>query len=64
MVSHCYTAFNTGTLFMGFIVLFVLMAKQVLRWSVVACRAAFMAIPVADASSVYGLRAASSGGSA
>ena len=34
MVSHCYTAFNTGYLFMGFIVLFVLMAKQVLGWSV------------------------------
>ena len=55
MVSHCYTAFNTGYLFMGFIVLFVLMAKQVLGWSVVLVGWAFMAIPVANVVAMYGL---------
>ena len=55
MVSHCYTAFNTGYLFMGFIVLFVLMAKQVLGWSVVRVGWAFMAIPVANVVAMYGL---------
>jgi len=55
MVSHCYTAFNTGYLFMGFIVLFVLMAKQVLGWSVAEVGWAFMAIPVANVCAMYGL---------
>ena len=64
MVSHCYTAFNTGYLFMGFIVLFVLMAKQVLGWSVVLVGWAFMAIPVANVVAMYGLIPRSSDGSA
>ena len=55
MVSHCYTAFNTGYLFMGFIVLFVLMAKQVLGWSVAEVGWAFIAIPVANVCAMYGL---------
>ena len=55
MVSHCYTAFNTGYLFMGFIVLFVLMAKQVLGWSVAEVGWAFRAIPVANVCAMYGL---------
>ena len=55
MVSHMYTAFNTGYQFMGFIVLFTLLAKQILGWSPVAIGWSFMAIPVANTIAMYAL---------
>lgn len=53
MLSHCYTAFGVGYQFMGFIVTFVLMAKQVLGWSANTIGWSFLAIPVANIVTMY-----------
>ena len=48
MVSHMVTAVNVGYQFMGFLVLFVLMAKQILGWSATALGWSFIAIPIVN----------------
>lgn len=53
MLSHMYTAFNSGYQFMGFLVLFTLMAKQILGWSPVAIGWSFLAIPIANTITMY-----------
>jgi hypothetical protein len=55
MASHMYTAFNTGYLFMGFLVLYVLMAKEILGWTVVQVGWSFIAIPAANVLTMYAL---------
>ena len=53
MVSHMVTAVNVGYQFMGFLVLFVLMAKQILRWSPATLGWSFMAIPIVNTLVMY-----------
>ena len=53
MVSHMVTAVNVGYQFMGFLVLFVLMAKQILRWSPRPWGWSFMAIPIVNTLVMY-----------
>ena len=47
------TAVNVGYQFMGFLVLFVLMAKQILRWSPATLGWSFMAIPIVNTLVMY-----------
>ena len=53
MVSHMVTAVNVGYQFMGFLVLFVLMAKQILGWSATALGWSFIAIPIVNTLVMY-----------
>ena len=53
MVSHMVTAVNVGYQFMGFLVLFVLMAKQILGWSATAVGWSFIAIPIVNTLVMY-----------
>ena len=53
MASHCYTAFSAGYQFTGFLVVFVLMAKQELGWSPTLIGWSFLAIPVANILAMY-----------
>ena len=53
MVSHMITAINVGYQFMGFLVLFTLMAKQILGWSPSQIGWSFMAIPIANTVAMY-----------
>jgi MFS family permease len=48
MMSHMITAVNVGYQFMGFLVLFTLMTKQILGWSATTLGWSFMAIPVVN----------------
>jgi len=53
MVSHMVTAVNVGYQFMGFLVLFTLMSKQILGWSAAQLGWSFMAIPIANTFAMY-----------
>ena len=53
MASHAVTAVNVGYQFMGFLVLFTLMAKQILKWSATTLGWSFMAIPIVNSLVMY-----------
>ena len=53
MISHMYTAFNVGYQFMGTVVTFVLIAKQVMGWSATAIGWSFLMIPLSNAFAMY-----------
>ena len=53
MASHAVTAVNVGYQFMGFLVLFTLMAKQILGWSATTLGWSFMAIPIVNSLVMY-----------